>query len=167
MTIMKQLIEAMVDDYLNESYQDDLVESIFEEVSEETWEAIEEAILNELSPELLKRYKAKAEKDEVDATDKLYGDGKDDPNKLLNRIDKRSDGQNLSAKKIRKQSIEKQKKSFVRTAQSFAALNSAPKQSEPKSAIEVGKQDLNDLGAFNFIKKYRMTKSAWKRKNLK
>jgi hypothetical protein len=41
----------MIGDYLNESYEDDLVESIFEEVSEETWEAIEEAILNELSEE--------------------------------------------------------------------------------------------------------------------
>jgi hypothetical protein len=41
---------------LEESYEDDLVESIFEEVSEETWEAIEEAILNELSPGVLKRY---------------------------------------------------------------------------------------------------------------
>jgi hypothetical protein len=49
MTIMKQLVEQMIGEYLNESYENDLVESIFEEVSEETWEAIEEAILNELS----------------------------------------------------------------------------------------------------------------------
>lgn len=49
--------------YLEESYENDLVESILEEVSEETWEAIEEAILNELSPELLQRYHKKATKD--------------------------------------------------------------------------------------------------------
>ena len=58
--LLKSLIESMIGNYLNESYEDDLVESIFEEVSEETWEAIEEAILNELSPKLLTRYKKKA-----------------------------------------------------------------------------------------------------------
>jgi hypothetical protein len=63
MTILKQLIEQMIGDYLNESYEDDLVESIFEEVSEETWEAIEEAILNELSPKTLASYVKKASKD--------------------------------------------------------------------------------------------------------
>jgi hypothetical protein len=54
--LLKSLIESMIGDYLNESYEDDLVESIFEEVSEETWEAIEEAILNELSEETLELY---------------------------------------------------------------------------------------------------------------
>jgi hypothetical protein len=61
----------MVGDYLNESYEDDLVESIFEEVSEETWEAIEEAILNELSPKTLKSYIKKAEKDKISKSNKL------------------------------------------------------------------------------------------------
>lgn len=60
----------MVESYLEESYEDDLVESIFEEVSEETWEAIEEAILNELSPDLLKRYMNKAYKSRETATKK-------------------------------------------------------------------------------------------------
>ena len=58
--LLKQLISEMVGDYLNESYEDDFMESIFEEVSEETWEAIEEAILNELSPKTLTRYRKKA-----------------------------------------------------------------------------------------------------------
>jgi hypothetical protein len=58
--LLKALISEMVGDYLNESYEDDLVESIFEEVSDETWEAIEEAILNELSPKTLASYVKKA-----------------------------------------------------------------------------------------------------------
>ena len=58
--LLKALISEMVGDYLNESYEDDLVESIFEEVSDETWEAIEEAILNELSPKTLTSYRKKA-----------------------------------------------------------------------------------------------------------
>jgi hypothetical protein len=58
--VLKSLIESMIVNYLKESYEDDLMESIFEEVSDETFEAIEEAILNELSPELLDRYKKKA-----------------------------------------------------------------------------------------------------------
>lgn len=56
----------MIGDYLEESYEDDLVESIFEEVSEETWEAIEEAILNELSPKTLASYVKKASDDMYD-----------------------------------------------------------------------------------------------------
>jgi hypothetical protein len=66
MTIMKQLIEGMIGNYLNESVEDDLIESIFEEVSGETWEAIEEAILNELSPETLASYTKKASKWKAD-----------------------------------------------------------------------------------------------------
>lgn len=58
--MLKQLIENMIYDYL----EDDLVESVFEEVSPQTWEAIEEAILNELSPELLKRYINKSIRDQ-------------------------------------------------------------------------------------------------------
>lgn len=50
----------MVEDYLNEGYEDNLTDAIFEEVSEETWDAIEEAILSELSPATLDRYKDKA-----------------------------------------------------------------------------------------------------------
>jgi hypothetical protein len=41
--LLRTLISEMVETYLEESYEDDLVESIFEEVSNETWEAIEEA----------------------------------------------------------------------------------------------------------------------------
>ncbi len=58
--LFRTLISEMVGDYLNESYEDDLMESIFEEVSDETWEAIEEAILNELSPKTLSSYVKKA-----------------------------------------------------------------------------------------------------------
>lgn len=57
---MKKLVENMISDYLEESYEDDIVESIFEEVSDETWEDIEEAILSELSPGTLKKYIGKA-----------------------------------------------------------------------------------------------------------
>lgn len=61
--LLRTLISEMVESYLEESYGDDLIESIFDEVSEETWEAIEEAILNELSPGLLDRYRKAAWKD--------------------------------------------------------------------------------------------------------
>jgi hypothetical protein len=70
---MKQLIESMIGDYLEESYKDNLVESIFEEVSEETWEAIEEAILNELSPKTLASYVKKAS---ADVSDKASHSGR-------------------------------------------------------------------------------------------
>jgi len=58
--ILRSLIESTISGYLNESHEDDLIESIFEEVSEETWEAIEEAILSELSPGTYKNYMNKA-----------------------------------------------------------------------------------------------------------
>ena len=60
--LLKSLISEMVESYLEESYEGDLIESIFEEVSDETWEAIEEAILNELSPKTLQSYVKKANK---------------------------------------------------------------------------------------------------------
>ena len=61
--LLRTLISEMVETYLEESYDDDLVESIFEEVSSETWEAIEEAILNELSPRTLSSYIKKSAED--------------------------------------------------------------------------------------------------------
>jgi hypothetical protein len=74
--ILRSLISEMVGDYLNESHEDDLIESIFEEVSEETWEAIEEAILNELSPNTLQSYVKKAAADEkrLDRTGEKHDD---------------------------------------------------------------------------------------------
>jgi hypothetical protein len=71
----------MVESYLEESYEDDLVESIFEEVSEETWEAIQEAILNELSPDTLKRYINKSTRDQ----DKRTRLAKDADNRIADR----------------------------------------------------------------------------------
>ena len=35
--LLRTLISEMVETYLEESYNDDLIESIFNEVSEETW----------------------------------------------------------------------------------------------------------------------------------
>lgn len=46
--IFKSLISEMIENHLEESQKDDIVESIFEQVSDETWEAIEEAIIAEL-----------------------------------------------------------------------------------------------------------------------
>lgn len=54
--LLRTLISEMVETYLEESYNDDLIESIFNEVSDETWEAIEEAIMNELSEETYDLY---------------------------------------------------------------------------------------------------------------
>ena len=107
MSIMKQLIEQMVGNYLSESYEDDIVESIFEEVSEETWEAIEEAILNELSPELMARYRKKAVDRKHFAG--LRGDDRDYENKKTgitrsySAVDKqKNDYDNLSAAQFKK-----------------------------------------------------------------
>lgn len=133
MTILKELIENMIYDYLEESYEDDLVESIFEEVSEDTWEAIQEAILNELSPELLQRYRKKAssniksmdkKRKELDTKDyrrmmKLKSsDWADDPelnkntkdrNSILKKTLNRSIGSDRAKRKIdNKRKIEKQ-----------------------------------------------------------
>ena len=57
--LLKQLISEMVGSYLEESHNDNLIETIFEEVSEETWEAIEEAILSEISYKTLASYARK------------------------------------------------------------------------------------------------------------
>jgi hypothetical protein len=72
--ILKSLVESMIGNYLEESYEDDLMESILEEVSEETWEAIEEAILNELSPDTLKSYIKKSKKSIDQINKKSYDD---------------------------------------------------------------------------------------------
>jgi hypothetical protein len=145
MSIMKQLIEQMIGDYLNESYEDDLVESIFEEVSEETWEAIEEAILNELSPELLKRYKEKAGKHASELGSKLdsaekYSSGniKVKDYGTLDKLTNRTRGQSRAFRKMT----------------GTARVNA----SGPAN-------DLRDLPAADFEKKYRMTKAEWERKN--
>ena len=137
MTILKQLIENMIGDYLNESYEDDLVESVFEEVSEETWEAIEEAILNELSPALLKRYAAAADKS---VEKRKPGESDADWDK---RGDKRQQGADKAFDKI----VRKTKKS----------------PQIVKRQIE--RKDLSVLSSDEFQKKYRMSKAEWQRKN--
>jgi hypothetical protein len=94
MTIPKQLIENMIGDYLNESYEGDLVESVFEEVSEETWEAIEEAILNELSPKTLASYVKKSKDDYAAQHGKLSSKSPrgDDALKTIKKMNKRGKG---------------------------------------------------------------------------
>lgn len=69
--LLRTIIFEMVGDYLNESHEDYLVKSIFEEVSSETWEAIQEAILNELSPKTLEKYRKKAGKQAEKAWDTM------------------------------------------------------------------------------------------------
>ena len=146
MTIMKQLIESMITGYLEESYEDDnIVESIFEEVSEETWEAIEEAILNELSPELLARYRKKAAKStselgsKLDAADKSpSGRFKPKDHRALDKMTSRTRGQ---------------KRAFQKMTGTAKVKASGPSN------------DFRDLSADDFQKKYRMTKAEWERKN--
>jgi len=157
MTILKQLIENMIGEYLNESYENDLVESIFEEVSEETWEAIEEAILNELSPKTLASYAKKASKsaDRLSKSADKYGDKASmahfdsmagSGRKALDRATKYSDRADADSKK---------------------AANRTQGITRASSAIERQKKDHNELSADDFEKKYRITKSEWMRKNKK
>lgn len=149
---MKQLIENMIFDYLEESYTDDLVESIFEEVSEETWDAIEEAILNELSPALLKRYSQKAT---ADASAKHRAVSNNDSEVGRISYDTRmkyepgSDEYKSGAKKVsdlRKSSGKLLKKAGQRR-------------------MGAGKADLKTLDANEFERKYHMTKAEWERRN--
>jgi hypothetical protein len=138
MTIMKQLIEQMIGNYLHESYEDDLVESIFEEVSEETWEAIEEAILNELSPSLLNRYAKAAEtRRHIDRKNfnaaTVYGDD-DEAEEIAKSHNKRLAGEKLAKQKLARGPLASQR------------------------------QDLKDLSAFEFMKKHKMRKSEWRKK---
>jgi hypothetical protein len=140
MTILKQLIESMIGDYLNESYEDDLVESIFEEVSEETWDAIQEAILNELSPELLQRYKSIAKRDlgrkETGIEwEKEQGYNRDQ--KAIDRMRWKRDNREYGLKKV------------------DGAIDKATAQKN---------KDARELSGADFQKKYKMTKAAWKAK---
>lgn len=120
--MLKNIVESMILGYLNESIEDDLLESIFQEVSEETWEAIEEAILLELSPETLASYKKKAWNQRSKDLSNQYSDkryrsqfpsrmnsrdhfqytslGKN-IEKRQKRIDKRSKGIDLAVKKLK------------------------------------------------------------------
>jgi hypothetical protein len=105
--ILRSLISEMIGDYLNESHEDDLIESIFEEVSEETWEAIEEAILNELSPELMARYRNKAVDRKhiaaVNDDDRDYENKKTGISRSYSAVDKqKNDYDNLSSDEFKK-----------------------------------------------------------------
>ena len=161
MTIMKQLIETMIHGYLEESYEDDLIESIFEEVSAETWEAIEEAILNELSPELMARYAQDASGDYmrryapdsrkggIDTALKKIGAGKGTRDQVQKRLQRAKDN-------------------FRKSADSSDAKGELNKKGQRalgsvRTSIELaaGKRDMKDLSPEEFKKKYRKTKSDW------
>ena len=154
--MLKQLIENMIYDYLEESYEDDLVESIFEEVSEDTWEAIQEAILNELSPELRNRYADAASKSHKAAwksRDKVrsqkgydkHTKTMDKRKKGLERVGVRRDAEsgNLNPSYINKSAGEERSKRIANRVSS----------------------DLKNLSADEFERRYRMSKTEWKRKN--
>jgi len=166
MAIMKQLIEKMVGDYLNESYEDDLVESIFEEVSEETWEAIEEAILNELSPELLKKYADKADKD-IGKRIGVFKRGDQGRNP--------SDAQDKNYKKMNTRlkgtAIAKAKMDRYAPADKKAHPSNLSPQARVKSPgsdwTVTAKKSLRDLDANTFQRKYKMTKSEFENKHSK
>jgi len=105
--LLRTLIEEMIGNYLEESYEDDLVESIFNEVSEETWEAIEEAILNELSPTLLARYRNKAVDRKhiaaVNDDDRGYENKKKGISRSYSAVDRqKNDHANLSSAEFKK-----------------------------------------------------------------
>jgi hypothetical protein len=143
MAIMKQLIESMIGDYLNESYEDDLVESIFEEVSEETWEAIQEAILNELSPELLQHY-----------GDKAYARAKKLSNsktkKSKKEFEKRDDGWRMAHRKTNALAPGRPRSAKVKAPGSNWELNA--------------RSDMNSLSADEFQKRHKMAKADFERK---
>jgi hypothetical protein len=143
MTILKQLIENMIGNYLNESNDYDLAEEIFEEVSPETWEAIQEAILNELSPELLQRYKSVAKRDvkrkEMGIEwEKEQGYSRDQ--KAIDRMKSKKDNRNYGLGKV------------------DGAIDKATAQKN---------KDARELSGADFQKKYKMTKAEWEAKSKK
>jgi hypothetical protein len=148
----------MIGDYLNESYEDDLVESIFEEVSEETWEAIEEAILNELSPELLQRYKQKAKKS-VDKLDSKAQKSDDLAMKTFSSAMRK----NVDSKG-HKSDYEKSTK-YSDQATKYHNKSKQRDKGIETAEVKLIKSDLNNLSADEFQKKYRMSKAEWERKN--
>jgi hypothetical protein len=179
---MKQLIEGMIGDYLNESYEDDLVESIFEEVSEETWEAIEEAILNELSPKLLKRYKKKAQQSLDRNTEKSVKNREKEAEYTKHSekwYDKSTKARYRTPREAGKRAYAWDTQSGARKmadktgvtahtakVRADAADNVVSKRQRGLTSINKReKSDFNNLSAEDFKKKYRMTKSEWQNKN--
>lgn len=186
MTILKQLIENMIGDYLNESYDGyDLAEEVFDEVSEETWEAIHEAILNELSPELKARYAKAAAGDAAmrafDVGDKGRLD-KDDERKLQNRgkgIDTALKKLGAS-KKDRKATMDVHTSALDHAADAAQQYNRGNYELAKRRSTQAGNRsdavkhnvdvvmknkDARELSGADFQKKYRMTKAEWKRKS--
>jgi hypothetical protein len=144
MTILKQLIENMIGDYLEESHDGyDLAEEVFDEISEETWEAIHEAILNELSPELLQRYKSVAKRDLARKEGGIEWErdqGRRGDQKAIDRMRWKRDNRKYGLKKV------------------DGAIDKATAQKN---------KDAKELSGADFKQKYRMTKAAWKASNKK
>jgi hypothetical protein len=156
MTILKQLIENMIGEYLNESYEDDLVESVFEEVSEETWEAIEEAILNELSPELRDRYAAAASKSLKKASDARSRSAPGG-----NAYKKHDD----TMKKRRKGSAALGVRRDAESGAEFQYMDPKDQKNRTDRISKRVQSDLKNLSADEFNRRYRMSKAEWERKN--
>ncbi len=185
MGILKQLVESMIADHLEESYEDDFLESIFEEISPEVWDSIHEAILNELSPELKARYAQKAAADAIGRSFEAGQSGsvgKNDARKLSNRgkgIDTALKG--LGAKKKDREATKtlighaskyaadaghQNKMGFHGAAQQTASAARANLQGAQHNIAVVAKnKDAKEMSGADFQKKYKMTKAEWKRKS--
>lgn len=187
MTILKQLIENMIGDYLEESYDGyDLAEEVFDEISEETWKAIHEAILNELSPELKARYAKAAAADAVGRGVDAGSSGidKEGARKLANR----GKGVDTALKKLGAKKADRaatkdmlsravahganaghqSKMGLHGTAQDTAAHARANLQGVQHNVDVIAKnKDAKELSGAEFQKKHRMTKAAWKASNKK
>lgn len=169
---MKQLIEEMIGTYLGEDY-DDLSESILDELSEETIEAIEEAILMELSPALLDRYRDKAEKSKDKLTKQIIKGREGERKASLQGNEKKAEKEFFKTR-VASAKSDKRIQGYKRAAQGQYPTDGGSKfaaKKNPKVAARIGaysdkaRADYNNLSADEFKAKYHRTKSEWERQN--
>ena len=157
----------MIYQKLDESYGENLLDEIFEEVSDEALEAIEESILNELSPELLQKYKRAASSNSAVYKRMSKSDGdlakkfkqkpgesdEDHSNRLGNSKTFPTTGQ--TPEDLRKSSMQTKSVADKRDAGIKRASSSLDRQ----------KQDVENLKPIAFRKKYGKNKSQWRDEN--
>ena len=187
MTAIKQLIESMIVNYLEESADAyDLVEEVFDELSPETLEAIHEAILNELSAELKAKYAKAAAADYVAKGAQIGAQGgnlsADDKRKLLNR----AKGSDTALKKLgASKKTRKDQDELIGTAgrhasfavQAGASGNARDSADHRDTAlgmrsgaqhnvdVVMKNKDAKELSGAEFQKKHNETKAEWKKKS--
>lgn len=126
-------------------------------------EDLDEAILNELSPGLLAKYKKKAEKSAFSNFDKagVALAKAQDAEEMASHSDTES-GYDYHQGRAEKHMDNFQKFDRIHNKRAIGSALAGKKLSAGQQAA---KEDLKNLSANEFQKKYRMTKAEWERKN--